>query len=297
MELNSSKEWNEHLLQHFQQRVCSGCGTKLICIGDIWYGPHIDSNCCILTTEVSYETPEEVILPDFIEMKQEVYDAEDEITDVNEANDIFNDPQFVSNEAGDESGTAPYSPNINQIGHNVEDETNLVFHMDQTNGFAKRPYSLVELKKQKIAIETVPNYTILTSAGLTDEQLSSRKCPICHKIIVNKQNLICHMNIHNGQKPFVCTVCKKSFAHIRNLIRHKEQQRHCEMEFKCPIKGCKKSFMSNNKLHRHMKVVHFKQQEMGSNLDKAYPCDQCDKNFMTLGFLKMHLRHIHNDQQ
>lgn len=220
--------------------------------------------------------------------------SDNEEYDNDNTNEAEDDVSNYCNKIG-AGETTSYSFNAGQIGQEVKHEKNIIFHMN--NGFERNQRSAVVLKKQKKAISTVPSYASLseTSAGLTDEQLSSRKCPICHKIIVNKQNLICHMNIHNGKKPFVCSVCNKSFAHIRNLIRHKEQQGHCEMEFKCAIMGCKKSFMSNNKLQRHVKLAHLKY-EIVPGLEKPYPCDQCDKSFMTLGFLNMHLRQVHNNQ-
>lgn len=304
LEFQTTKELKDHTLLHFDQKNCDKCGTSLIRIGATWYSPHVSSSCCANSTksELEFQIPEEILLPDFIEIKQE------EIFDVNDANedDIFDDTEIIDDEEDvihvsednvsndDEQFTTP-AQNLTIVEMNCDqcplcnmtfkNQQNLIEHINQHNGFEAQPYSLTELKKQKNSTNQA-NEDIL--AGLTEEQLSSRKCPICHKIIVNKQNLVCHMNIHRGIKPFVCSVCNKSFAHIRNLIRHKEQQRHCEMQFKCDARGCKKSFMSNNKLHRHIKLVHM--HDLESVMDKPYPCEKCEKSFMSLGFLKMHLR-------
>lgn len=242
-------------------------------------------------------------------MKQEdIFDIEEEI---GEEDDIFDD-EVIDDEEEEEKEeesdveiietpnvNVEYPVNVNTMPHSsivqtehnrcplcnktFTNEQSLIHHINQHNGFNAQPYSLTELKKQKKSPDSGKE---AESIGLTEEQLSSRKCPICKKFIVNKQNLICHMNIHRGTKPFVCSVCRKSFAHIRNLVRHKEQQRHCEMQFKCNTRGCKKSFMSSNKLHRHIKLAHLPD----SILDKPYPCDKCQKSFMTLGFLKLHLK-------
>lgn len=237
---------------------------------------------------------------------EEIFDTEEEIGG---EDDIFDDEVNDDEEEDEEEGgdveiietlngnvepgdfnTMPHSSTV-QTEHNLcplcnktfTNEQSLIHHINEHNGFNAQPNSLTELKKQKRSNDSEFD---TESIGLTEEQLSSRKCPICEKFIVNKQNLICHMNIHMNVKPFQCSVCKKSFAHIRNLVRHKEQQRHCEMQFKCNTRGCRKSFMSSNKLHRHIKLAHLPD----SSLDKPYPCDKCQKGFMTLGFLKLHLK-------
>lgn len=304
LEFETTKEWEDHTLLHFNQKNCDECGTNLICIAATWYSPHNGSSCCTNSTKpvLEVQIPEQILLPDFIEIKQEeIFDVEEENED-----DIFNDTEIIDDEedaihvsednaSNDNGEVTEASQNLTLVETNFdqcplcnmtfENQQSLIEHINQHNGFKAQPYSLMELKNQKDSTDQ-PAEDILS--GLTEEQLSSRKCPICHKIIVNKQNLVCHMNIHRGIKPFVCSVCNKSFAHIRNLIRHKEQQRHCEMQFKCGARGCKKSFMSNNKLHRHVKLAHM--HDLESVMEKPYPCDKCEKSFMSLGFLKMHSR-------
>lgn len=290
MEFRSAKEWNNHITQHFKQRKCRDCGETLIRVGNVWYSPHSSHSCYSnnFQTEsvVEAQQTEEVILPDFIEVKaEEIYDVVEESED---DNDIFEETTEISNDG-------PASPDEAQ------------------------PYSMKQLKKD-ISSNTskeIPN--VVTS--LTEDQLQKRACPICHKVIVNKQNLICHINIHNGVKPFVsdlyryffqmsvnlpfyfyrfllfqqvCVVCEKAFAHIRNLVRHKEQQRHFETEFKCQAKGCKKVFMSSNKLSRHLKIAHSAYNEPNS-VDKPFVCAHCGRGFFTSGFLRMHLRLCHSE--
>lgn len=262
LEFRTRIEWNNHIIQHFKQRNCSDCGNILIRVGDIWYGPHSGHTCDQSMTEVQYKPEvQEIILPDFIEVKdEEIYDVvDDDDDDSDDDNDIFDEALTYSD------------------AHTSHEDT--------------QPYSMKQLKKDVKLDKNIKKGTQLTS--LTEDQLQSRVCPICQKMIVNKQNLICHINIHNGIKPFVCQVCSKSFAHIRNLVRHKEQQRHFDTEFKCKVKGCKKTFMTTNKLARHEKSAHSSCNETNS-IDRPYACAHCDKAFFTPGFLKMHLRLCHS---
>lgn len=271
MEFRTRNEWNNHIIQHFKQRNCQDCGNTLIRVGDIWYGPHNSQTCDhggMMTTEIitEVENTEEIILPDFVEVKaEEIYDVVDE-------SDDDNDDMIDDNDIFDEAPT------------NSEDHTALE---------EPQPYSMKQLKKDVRLDKSIKKGG--TQLILTEDQLQSRVCPICQKMIVNKQNLICHINIHNGVKPFACQVCSKSFAHIRNLVRHKEQQRHFDTEFKCKIRGCKKTFMTTNKLARHEKTAHSSYNDTDCvTADRPYACAHCDKAFFTPGFLKMHLRLCHS---
>lgn len=135
----------------------------MIRVGDIWYGPHN----CMLTTEIITEVQntEEVILPDFVEVKaEEIYDVIDD-SDID--NDIFDE--------------AP---------SNVSDDLQ---HM---------PYSMKQLKKDvKLDKNKAKGTEQLTS--LTEDQLQSRICPICQKMIVNKTpkfSFICYRGIRSKLK-------------------------------------------------------------------------------------------------
>lgn len=48
-------------------------------------------------------------------------------------------------------------------------------------------------------------------------------CIICNKKLSSKQNLKQHMNIHSGNKPYVCTYagCSSSYKHASQLSCHK----------------------------------------------------------------------------
>lgn len=159
LEFRTRNEWNNHIIQHFKQKNCVECGNILIRVGDIWYGPHNSQTCDqgMLTTEIITEVQntEEVILPDFVEVKaEEIYDVVDD-SDVD--NDIFDEAPSNSDEY-----TAPQPSDDLQ------------------------PYSMKQLKKDvKLNKNITQGTEQLTS--LTEDQLQSRICPICQKMIVNKQ--------------------------------------------------------------------------------------------------------------
>lgn len=191
LEFRSRNDWNNHIIQHFKQKNCMVCGNILIRVGDIWYGAHNSQTCDqgILTTEIitEVENTEEVILPDFVEVKaEEIYDVIDD-SDVD--NDIDND---VDNDMDNDI--------FEEAPSNSADE------LPQPSDDLPQPYSMKQLKKDIKLTKNNPKGPEQQLTSLTEDQLQSRICPICQKMIVNKQNLICHINIHNGVSSYIIII-------------------------------------------------------------------------------------------
>lgn len=54
-------------------------------------------------------------------------------------------------------------------------------------------------------------------------KLKSYKCHMCSRKVVSKQSLQEHINIHTGDKPYICTYpnCRKTFRQSSRLSLHK----------------------------------------------------------------------------
>ncbi|KAM9797807.1 zinc finger protein 658B-like [Syngnathus typhle] len=80
---------------------------------------------------------------------------------------------------------------------------------------------------------------------------NKHQCPQCGKKCPSNENLIAHMVIHTGEKPFSCSVCGQGFAFKESMMSH-EKQHVGQIPFQCSV--CQTDFLSRGQLISHIKL-------------------------------------------
>ena len=102
-------------------------------------------------------------------------------------------------------------------------------------------------------------------------------CNYCGNSYRNAESRVLHIKtVHVDQKPYICTICDKSFSLQRYLTQH-ENFHYSKDKFKCSL--CEKTFSSNKVLKRHMRT---------HTGEKPYKCEFCGKTFAGASNLSEH---------
>ena len=125
------------------------------------------------------------------------------------------------------------------------------------------------------------------------------KCPYkCDYNSVEDRHMKIHIQVvHEGKKPFKCTLCDASFTKKSYMVTHiasvHEGKKHIESkhEKKRPYKcsKCDACFTQSNVLKKHITSVH--------EGKKDYQCPICDGNYKRKDKLKLHISTAHEGKQ
>ncbi|XP_055638722.1 zinc finger protein 354A-like [Toxorhynchites rutilus septentrionalis] len=126
--------------------------------------------------------------------------------------------------------------------------------------------------------KSLQSQSFASANRLGSTRISNHECHVCHKSFSDLRQ---HMLLHDGEKPYKCDICSKSFFNASTLKTHYRVHSD-ENPFRCTT--CTKVFDNARSLELHYRT---------HTGERPYSCDVCLKKFSCSSNLKRH-RKLHD---
>ncbi|KAK3919206.1 Zinc finger protein 236 [Frankliniella fusca] len=165
----------------------------------------------------------------------------------------------------------------------------IIFSEEQTSALANQDVDMAGSVSEKMliasAIEVNRDGSAEGCKKFDTEPAFANKCKFCPKSFRKPSDLVRHVRIHTGERPFRCDHCYRSFTVKSTLNSHRKTHiSDLPKMFACHV--CNLRFSTKGSLKVHMRL------HTGS---KPFKCPLCPLRFRTSGHRKAHLQsHAHS---
>uniref|UniRef100_A0A8D8NUL5 Zinc finger protein 416 n=3 Tax=Culex pipiens TaxID=7175 RepID=A0A8D8NUL5_CULPI len=124
------------------------------------------------------------------------------------------------------------------------------------------------------------NRDIVEAARVIEEDGSiSYECAECGKRIRSPHTYQAHLRIHNGERPFQCSQCPRTFRISQGLVRHVREVHERRRTYACEICGDRFGNKRNLDQHRNRHTN-----------ERPYRCETCGSSYNQKAALLIHSR-------
>lgn len=129
-----------------------------------------------------------------------------------------------------------------ECGKTFHRQNGLTLHMK-----SHRRKKAIECRRKKL----LKVQKILRPEKLSEKPIQGFSCEICGKLLLSRDTLRVHYNVHAGERPYSCSFCGRGFTQKGNLNSHERIHRG-ERPYVCTT--CGKGFTQKGNMTKHLAI-------------------------------------------